>query len=69
MNILTGTKTKIHGFPARIHIPRHKAPVRILMKDGIPCDALIDVTIRAKSIGMRDERRWNGGGVKTDGKY
>ena len=54
-------QTTPHGFPARIRLPRYKAPVRILMKDGVPCDEVQDVTVRAKTIGMRDFRRWNGG--------
>jgi len=46
-----------HGFPAKIRIPRHKAVVHVLMKDGIPCDEYLQMTIPAKSIGMRDARK------------
>jgi len=56
-----------HGFPARIRVPRHKAPVRILMKNGVPCDEVVAVTIPAKTIGMRDPRRWNGGTCERRG--
>jgi len=54
-------QTTSHGFPPRIRLPRHKAPVRILMKNGVPCDEVEDVTVRARTIGMRDRARWNGG--------
>lgn len=46
-----------HGFPARIHIPRRRSVVHVLVKDGMPCDELVEVIIPAKTIGMRDARR------------
>ncbi len=45
------------GFPARIRIPRHSAPVRVRVKDGVPCDEVIEVILPAKTIGMREWRR------------
>jgi hypothetical protein len=46
-----------HGFPARIRIPRQRSTVHVLVKDGMPCDELVDVIIPAKTIGMRDARQ------------
>jgi len=46
-----------HGFPAKIRIPRRRSVVRVLMKDGIPCDEFVEVTIPARTIGMRDARK------------
>jgi hypothetical protein len=54
-------QTTSHGFPPRIRLPRRKAPVRILMKDGVPCNEVVEIVIPAKTIGMRDPWRWNGG--------
>jgi len=54
-------QTTPHGFPPTIRIPRLKVPVRILMKNGVPCDEVVDVTVRAKTLGMRNRGRWNGG--------
>lgn len=50
-------QTTPHGLPARIRLPRYKAPVRILMKDGVPCDEVEHVTVPARPIWMRDRRR------------
>lgn len=46
-----------HGFPARTRIPRQRSVVHVLVKDGMPCDELVEVIIPAKTIGMRDMRR------------
>jgi hypothetical protein len=46
-----------HGFPARIRIPRQRSLVHVLVRDGMPCDELVEVIIPAKTIGMRDARR------------
>lgn len=46
-----------HGFPPKIRIPRQKSVVHVLVKDGIPCDEVVEVIIPAKTIGMRDARR------------
>jgi hypothetical protein len=54
-------QTTPHGFPAKIRIPRYKAPVRILVKSGVPCNEVVDVTVPSKTVGMRDRSRWNGG--------
>ena len=54
-------QTTHHGFPPQIRIARHKSPVRILMKNGVACDEPVAVTVPARTIGMRDRRRWNGG--------
>ena len=48
---------RLHGFPAKIRIPRTKSLVHILAMDGVACDIYVDVTIPAKTIGMRDQRR------------
>lgn len=46
-----------HGFPPRIRIPRQRSMVHVLVKDGVPCDELVEVIISARTIGMRDARR------------
>jgi hypothetical protein len=46
-----------HGFPAKIRIPRHKAPVHVRVKNGVPCDEVIDVIVPSRTTGMRDWRR------------
>lgn len=46
-----------HGFPARIRIPRQRSLVRVLVKNGVPCDELVEVIIPARTIGMRDARK------------
>jgi len=45
------------GFPAVVRIPQQRTEVRVLVRDGVLCDEVIDVTIPAKRIGMRDYRR------------
>jgi hypothetical protein len=57
------------GSPAKIYIPRQRSTVRILMKDGVPCDETITVTVSSKTIGMRDMRRWSGGAIKNNGCF
>ena len=51
-----GLRTR-HGFPAKIRIPGYKSPVRVLVKNGVACDELVEVRVSAKTIGMRDWRR------------
>lgn len=46
-----------HGFPAVVRFPQQRTKVHVLVRDGAPCDDLIDVTIPARRIGMRDYRR------------
>jgi hypothetical protein len=46
-----------HGFPARIRIPRQKSRVHVLAKNGVACDEFVEVSIPAKTIGMRDSRK------------
>lgn len=45
-----------HGFPHSIRIPRQRSMVHVLVKDGVPCDEIVEVIIPAKTIGMRDAR-------------
>lgn len=54
-------QTTPHGFPQRIRTPRFKSRVRILMSAGMACDETLEVIIPAKTVGMRDTGRWNGG--------
>lgn len=46
-----------HGFPPRIRIPRQRSLVHVLVNDGVPCDEVVEVIIRAKTIEMREARR------------
>ena len=46
-----------HGFPARIRIPRQKLLVHVLAKNGLACDEFVEITVPAKSIGMRNWRK------------
>ena len=46
-----------HGFPAKIRIPRHRSLVHVLAKNGKACDEFVEITVPARTIGMRDWRK------------
>ena len=46
-----------HGFAARVCIPRQKSLVHVLAKNGLACDEFVEITVPAKSIGMRNWRK------------
>jgi hypothetical protein len=48
---------RLHGFPAKIRIPRRKSIVHIPARAGVECDEVVEITIPARTIGMRDQRR------------